>query len=661
MPAPTPMPTKPQFASLAGPTRSATGWANVKWVVLSRLSRRYVVLRSCMLEIFDDTENRTPLLSVCVCGGTLSTVPSRREVIMKADGQRVVVQWATEREFRACIAAFNYANRDIEDFYKLVQQRQLGRGRASDIVFGFDVTTGVHTAVKVVSKHDTRPTERLFAEREVSIRSSVQHPAIVQTLDIFEKPSSLYLVMEFMSGGALHRKMLSGNNSGESIKPTPLLEADARIIMARLFCALRHIHSRGIVHRNVKPDNILLDNTEDAKWPETAKLADLSLACRLDDAEASVGVVGTPDFLAPEATCMVTTPNGHRQVLFGTEVDMWAAGVTLYNILSGELPFDADSPSDVLRKVRNASFDFSPPAFAHTSHLVRSLICALLNPDRRRRLTAAAALQHPWFTAGAPIQPTAQPRPAPRKSKRGVGGAGTKGGGSDLHRKVIVARFKKLVTAVCALHRFQKMYKAPGEPPSVAPPPQPKLAGSKTSRSSAGSAGTSSGGIGGSGGGGGGGGTVLFGRSKSLAISTAHMSSIPSFVSAIDMSPRRPRTRTPPVISRVSNSSTVGTRSSASDDQRAPSPGPGWRTKQVEAFARAGSYRREERGNEIPFHSMDKIVPETVEERRRIMSSVSAGNIGVRVLQTPTTPTPTSSRTDRTWGLRDAWEQRSAQ
>ncbi len=657
------MPTKPQFASLAGPTRSATGWASVKWAVLSRLSRRYVVLRSCMLEIFDDDDCRTPILSVCVCGGTLSTVPSRREVIMKASGQRVVVQWTTEREFRACIAAFNYANRDINDFYKLVQQRQLGRGRASDIVFAFDVTTGVHTAVKVVSKQDTRPTERLFAEREVAIRSTVQHPAIVQTLDIFENPTALYLVMEYMSGGPLHRKMLPKSKADDSsVQPKPLHEADARLIMARLLCALRHIHSRGIVHRNVKPDNILLDNTDDAKWPETAKLSDLSLACKLDDAEASVAVVGTPDFLSPEASCMVTTASGQRQVLFGTEVDMWAAGVTLYNILSGALPFDGESTSEVLRKVRNASFDFAPPAFANTSHTVRSLIRALLNPCRRRRLTAAAALQHPWFTGGAPLQPTAQPRPAPRKSKRGVGGAGTKGGGPDLHRKVIVARFKKMVTAVCALHRFRTMFKSPGDPPSIAPPPLPKLATSKTSRSSAGSAGTSSGGIGGSGIGAGG---VLLGRAKSLAISTAQMSTIPSFVSAIDISPRRPRTRTPPVISRVSNSSTVGTRSSASDDLRAPSPGPGWRTKQVEAFARAGSYRRDERGNEIPFHTLDKgVTSDMFEDRRRIMASASAGSIGVRVLQTPTTPTPTSassSMADRKWGLRDAWEDRSAQ
>eukprot|EP00171_Calliarthron_tuberculosum_P022418 IDg22418t1 len=429
---------KPQLATLSSPTRIASGWAHAKWSVLGRLQRRYVVLASCMLEVFEDERSRTPLVSVCVVGASLLPIPQRREMQLRVSGLRVVVQWGTERELRSCVAAFNYANRDISSVYKLVPHRALGNGRASHVVFAFDVASGVHAAVKIVSKTAARPSDRVFAEREVSIRSSVQHPALVQTLDIFESPTELYLVIEFMSGGTLARFMAD--------RRTPLDEDTARIVMARMFCALRHLHSRGIVHRNVKPANLLLDDTEDARWAHTVKLADLSLACRVDDPEAALAVVGTPDYIAPEAATMVSAPDGSRSVAFGVESDMWAAGVTLYNLLSLALPFDAASAPEVLRKVRTASFEFDSHAFNHVSREARSLICALLHPDPRKRLTAATAPYHPWFgVAGAVC--TVAPRPAPRRSTRARMLV-------PLPPSRALVRFRAAVTAITALRRL---------------------------------------------------------------------------------------------------------------------------------------------------------------------------------------------------------------
>lgn len=588
---------KPQLATLAGPTRIAAGWAHAKWSVLGRMQRRYVVLASCMLEVFEDERARAPLLSVCVVGGSLLPIPQRREMQLRAGGQRVVVQWRTEREMRACVAAFNYANRDIGAFYKLVSHRMLAAGRASRVVFAFDVASGIHAAVKIVSKAASRPTDRVFAEREVAIRSSVQHPALVQTLDIFESPSELYLVMEFMSGGTLAQRMVK--------QRMPLDEDTARIVMARAFCALRHLHSRGVVHRNVKPANLLLDETEDARWAHTVKLSDLSLACRVDDPEAALAVVGTPEYLAPEAATMVSAADGSRSVVFDVAADMWAAGVTLYNLLSLALPFDAPSAPQVLRKVRTAAFDFSPPAFINVSPEAQSLICALLNPNPRKRLTAASAPYHPWFGAQGAIR-TVAPRPAPRRSARArllVPAPPTRA----------LIRLRAAVAAVTAMQRLSGGSKPTPRPPSLGVP---------------------------------------------------GVASFVSVVGGVDISPRRPRARTPPASSRISNSSTVLSRSSASDElgsppygtqparvPRGPSPmsGAGWRAARAEAFARASSYRREK--------SVGPVVATRRSDEPRIEPSRSQPNIGG--ILNAAQPRREDIRTEKKWSLREAWDSSS--
>lgn len=545
---------------------------------------------------------------------------------LRAAGHRVVVQWASETELRACVAAFNYANRDIAQFYKLVPHRALGTGRASKVVFAFDVATGVHAAVKIVSKESARPSDRVFAEREVSIRSSVQHPALVQTLDIFESPADLHLVMEFMSGGTLARRL--------SLKRAPLDEPSARIVMARTFCALRHLHSRGVVHRNVKPANLLLDDPEDARWAHTVKLSDLSLACRVDDPDAALAVVGTPDFLAPEASTMTRAADGSGRVQFGTQVDMWAAGVTLYNLLSLELPFDAPSAPQVLRNVRSGAFDFDSPAFENISEQARSLIRALLNPDPAKRLTAAAAPHHPWF--GSNAARTVAPRPAPRRSNV------IKNLVAPLPSRALV-RLRVVVNVLRAVARIIQF--VPVGVPESPPPPAAVVAAAEQ---------------------------LKFDGSPSLGVQ-----GVASFVSAVggvDISPRRPRALTPPASSRISNSSTVLSRSSASASDelnsppattavvpppaarppRAPSPGaPGWRSARVDVFARAGSFRREKSAGPPPLRWRDDSATLTPSISHPTLSQPS---ISVRVLSAPNSPRRDDGRIERAWSLRDGWE-----
>lgn len=379
---------KTEMAVLAGPTRSFSGWAFVKMGKISRAAKRYVMVRSSQLIISTTESVRDAILDVPISGGTMTIDKyNRSECCVRLGPYRMWMQWPSEAELRVCKQAFEYANRDVTNYYKLVNHRQLGKGRSSEVVFAFDVSSGDHVAVKIMNKD--KAYDREFAEREVAIRMSIQHSCILQTIDIFESSFDLFIIMELMGGGSLDRRMAR--------QSAPLSEAEVRVIMWRLFTALSHLHSHGIAHRNVKPQNIFIDISDDLRWCETAKLSDFSLACFLDDPDCMRQVVGTPEYLAPEASVMTRAAHGGRQVVFGTEVDMWAAGVTMYNLLSMELPFEGDYPPDVFKKARSAKLSFSAKGFRHMSPEARSLIKSLLNVDRRKRPTAETVIFHPWF------------------------------------------------------------------------------------------------------------------------------------------------------------------------------------------------------------------------------------------------------------------------
>lgn len=118
--------------------------------------------------------------------------------------------------------------------------------------------------------------------------------------------------MVLMSGSSIDRRMTKYNER--------LTKHQARIVMCRLFSALRHLHAGGIAHRNVKPLHIFLDSPDDMRWPYTIKLSDFSLAFFVHDSDAHKHIVGTPQYLAPFATIMTYMPTGDRAVMLGTEI-----------------------------------------------------------------------------------------------------------------------------------------------------------------------------------------------------------------------------------------------------------------------------------------------------------------------------------------------------
>jgi len=205
--------------------------------------------------------------------------------------------------------------------------RKLGEGGTAGVYKALDVRSGRPIAIKVIEGPQAKTAtwaERLL--REVELLRSIRHPNVVSVLDGGRRDDgSPFLVMEYLEGETL----------GQLMRRTPMLSIEAALaIAAEVAAGLAATHAHGVIHRDVKPDNIFL--IEDAGEVRRAKVFDFGFA-RLQGGEGLTAkgfIVGTPEYMAPEQT--LHDPTGHR-------TDIYGLGVVLYRMITGSLPFGGDA------------------------------------------------------------------------------------------------------------------------------------------------------------------------------------------------------------------------------------------------------------------------------------------------------------------------------
>jgi serine/threonine protein kinase len=283
----------------------------------------------------------------------------------------------------------------------------IGQGACGKVKLGFSLQRNVSVAIKVVKKRDSSkapllPGQRLgragdaredALRREIAIMKKLRHKNIVSLYEVIDDPSAakLYLVMQYVDRGCLG-KMLPDGTCEHEIDSMKQLAG----LMAQVCSGLKYLHERGIVHRDVKPENILRDSDDRAylsdfgvselvQCEQPTKAVDDS-----DDAAAprkpQLQHVGTPLFMAPE---LHRVGASEREWTTSERVawDMWAVGVTIYCLLLGRLPFA--SVEDILG---GKALDFS----ASGQHVTvtagwRSLLRSLLHQEPLKRPSADQA------------------------------------------------------------------------------------------------------------------------------------------------------------------------------------------------------------------------------------------------------------------------------
>jgi serine/threonine-protein kinase len=210
--------------------------------------------------------------------------------------------------------------------YEIV--RELARGGMARVYEARDPRIGREVAVKVLSRELSQdPAFLARFEREARTIASLEHPAIVPIYDFGEQEGQSFLVMRYMRGGSLVDRIRTGR--------VPLEQSLA--ILGRIAGALEHAHDHGVIHRDLKPGNILFDLKGEAY------LGDFGIAHLSGEATtltAAGAVLGTPAYMSPEQV--------HGNVELDGRSDVYSLGVILFEMLSGRQPYHADTPAKVM-------------------------------------------------------------------------------------------------------------------------------------------------------------------------------------------------------------------------------------------------------------------------------------------------------------------------
>lgn len=203
--------------------------------------------------------------------------------------------------------------------------------------------------------------------------------------EVFEMPNKMFLIMELCSGGMLSDWALT-------VSGQPAYAHDhVAVLIRRVTSAVAYLHDCGIIHRDLKLDNIMLKS----KHSLDVKICDFGLAA-VHNKEAHVQMVcGTASYMAPE----VIANKGNYSPL----CDVWSIGVILYLLLSGSIPFRPKGPDDSwLSAIKRTKLDFAAPIWGLVDKGVKALLQRLLHTDPAARMTAKELRDHPWVSGRAP-------------------------------------------------------------------------------------------------------------------------------------------------------------------------------------------------------------------------------------------------------------------
>ncbi|MBN1429897.1 MAG: protein kinase [Anaerolineae bacterium] len=203
---------------------------------------------------------------------------------------------------------------------------ELGRGGMAVVYLARDPLMKREVAVKVLPRQFTFDEQfRVRFQREAEVIAALEHPGIVPIYDFGEENDQPYIVMRYMTGGSLSERLRQG----------PLSPADSAAILERIGSALDDAHARGIVHRDIKPSNILFGKHDDPY------LADFGIVKVVEDTAhlTGSGIVGTPYYMAPEISDSTAVP---------ALTDIYALGVTLFQMLTSRVPYEAETPIGIL-------------------------------------------------------------------------------------------------------------------------------------------------------------------------------------------------------------------------------------------------------------------------------------------------------------------------
>ena len=261
--------------------------------------------------------------------------------------------------------------------YKII--KDIGQGGFGDVFLAYNIYTNEKVAIKKLFKTDDMLTESEIIN-EIEILKRLNHPDIVKILEFYKTEQAYYLISEYCPGGELFES-----------PEQRLSETQISVIFKQILSGLSYLHSKNIIHRDLKLENILISDKEFVEITGEEyfdiKIIDFGNAKFFEKNITTNSIVGSSYYIAPEIFMRKS----------GKESDLWSAGVILYMLIVGSPPFKGESEKLVMSRVKKGVYEKNEMRWKNASKEVKDLIEKLLIFEPRKRLTAKEALEHEWF------------------------------------------------------------------------------------------------------------------------------------------------------------------------------------------------------------------------------------------------------------------------
>ncbi|XP_041669056.1 MAP/microtubule affinity-regulating kinase 3a isoform X17 [Cheilinus undulatus] len=243
--------------------------------------------------------------------------------------------------------------------YRLL--KTIGKGNFAKVKLARHILTGREVAIKIIDKTQLNPNSLQKLFREVRIMKILNHPNIVKLFEVIETERTLYLVMEYASGGEVFDYLVAHGR---------MKEKEARAKFRQIVSAVQYCHQKHIVHRDLKAENLLLDADMNIKIADFGFSNEFTLGNKLDT------FCGSPPYAAPELF--------QGKKYDGPEVDVWSLGVILYTLVSGSLPFDGQNLKELRERVLRGKYRIPFYMSTDCENLLKRFL--VLNPAKRGTL-----------------------------------------------------------------------------------------------------------------------------------------------------------------------------------------------------------------------------------------------------------------------------------
>ncbi|XP_073995111.1 serine/threonine-protein kinase MARK2-like isoform X31 [Rhodnius prolixus] len=276
--------------------------------------------------------------------------------------------------------------------YRLL--KTIGKGNFAKVKLAKHVPTGKEVAIKIIDKTQLNPSSLQKLFREVRIMKMLDHPNIVKLFQVIETEKTLYLVMEYASGGEVFDYLVLHGR---------MKEKEARAKFRQIVSAVQYCHQKKIIHRDLKAENLLLDSEMNIK------IADFGFSNEFTPGNKLDTFCGSPPYAAPELF--------QGKKYDGPEVDVWSLGVILYTLVSGSLPFDGSTLRELRERVLRGKYRIPFYMSTDCENLLKKFL--VLNPAKRASLETI--MKDKWMNMGYEedeLKPYLEPEPDYKDLKR---------------------------------------------------------------------------------------------------------------------------------------------------------------------------------------------------------------------------------------------------